>query len=94
MDFVMRRVHVIISGMVQGVCFRAETRHTAQALGIKGWVRNLPDGKVEAAAEGEDGAIEQFIKYCHKGPPGARVTKVGISEEGHSDEFSNFEISL
>jgi len=78
--------------MVQGVCFRAETCDEAQKLGVKGWVRNLPDGKVESVAEGEDDAIEEFVKYCHKGPPGAYVRNVEISEEVFKGEFEDFNI--
>lgn len=86
----MRRVHLYISGRVQGVCFRAEACDEAYKLGIKGWVRNLPDGRVETVAEGEDTAIEEFVKYCHKGPPGAYVRKVEISEENFKNEFEDF----
>lgn len=88
----MRRVHLFISGRVQGVCFRAETCDEAQRLGVKGWVRNLSDGKVEAVAEGEDDAIEEFIKYCREGPPGAHVRNVEISEESFKNEFEDFGI--
>jgi len=89
----MRRVHLYISGRVQGVCFRAETCDEAQRLGVKGWVRNLPDGRVEAVAEGEDADIEEFIKYCHKGPAGAFVQEVKIVEEVPKDEFEDFDIT-
>lgn len=88
----MRRVHLYISGRVQGVYFRSETCDEAQRLGVKGWVRNLPDGRVETVAEGEDEAIEEFVKYCHKGPPGAVVRKVEISEENFKNEFEEFNI--
>jgi len=88
----MRRVHLYISGRVQGVCFRAETRYTAEEMGVKGWVRNLPDGRVEVVAEGEDHAIDKFIKYCHKGPPGAYVKNVEIIEEAPRGEFEEFYI--
>ncbi|PIU51613.1 acylphosphatase [Candidatus Desantisbacteria bacterium CG07_land_8_20_14_0_80_39_15] len=88
----MRRAHLYISGRVQGVCFRAETCDEADRLGVKGWVRNLPGGSVEAVAEGEDSAIEEFVKYCHKGPSGAYVRKVEISEENFKNEFKDFYI--
>ena len=88
----MRRIHLFVSGRVQGVCFRAETCDEAQRLDVKGWVRNLSDGSVEVVAEGEDDAIEGFIKYCHKGPPGAFVRNVEISEEKFKNEFEDFNI--
>jgi acylphosphatase len=88
----MRRIHLYISGIVQGVCFRAKTREEAQRLGVKGLVRNLSDGSVEAIAEGEDKDIGEFVKYCHKGPPGALVREVKIEEEVPENEFKNFDI--
>ncbi len=89
----MRRVHLSISGRVQGVCFRAEACDEAQRLDVKGWVRNLSDGSVEIVAEGEDRDIKEFIKYCHKGPPGAFVRDVKISEEDFKNEFEDFDIA-
>lgn len=65
--------HVRITGRVQGVCFRAWTREQAQALGLKGWVRNCPDGRVEAHIEGKDTAVEQMIGRLRHGPPSASV---------------------
>lgn len=88
----MRRIRVLISGKVQGVFFRAYTKEEAHRLGLKGWVRNLPDGRVEALFEGEENAINEMIKWCHKGPPSAVVTKVEIKEEPYSGEYKTFEI--
>ena len=88
----MRRVHFFISGRVQGVCFRAETCDEAQKLNVKGWVRNLSDGRVEIMAEGEDKDIEEFLKYCHDGPPGAYVRNVEIFEEDFKNEFKDFNV--
>ncbi|WP_038057379.1 acylphosphatase [Thermodesulfobacterium hydrogeniphilum] len=88
----MKRVHVFISGRVQGVFFRAYTEAEAKKLGVKGWVRNLPDGRVEAVFEGEDGAVDQMIAWCHKGSPHAKVTKVEVIEEPYKGEFTDFEI--
>lgn len=88
----MRRVHVFISGRVQGVFFRAYTQKEAYRLGLKGWVRNLPDGRVEAVFEGENLAVEKMIKWCYKGSPGAIVTNVEVIEEPYKGEFSTFEI--
>ncbi|MCS7279781.1 MAG: acylphosphatase [Thermodesulfobacteriaceae bacterium] len=88
----MKRVHVFVSGRVQGVFFRAYTQKEAYKLGLKGWVRNLPDGRVEAIFEGEDLAVEKMIRWCHQGSPGAIVTKVEVIEEPYKGEFSTFEI--
>lgn len=86
------RVHVYISGYVQGVFFRAHTRDEALKLGINGWVRNLVDGRVEAVFEGEQTQIEKIISWCHKGPPGANVKNVEVDYEDCQDEFTTFEI--
>jgi len=77
----LKRVHVFISGRVQGVWFRASTKKVAEELGLKGWVRNLPDGRVEAVFEGDPKAITKALEWCHQGPPGAVVTAVEIKEE-------------
>lgn len=77
----MKRAHVKIYGKVQGVWFRAHTKEMAEKLGIKGWVRNVPDGSVEAVFEGEEKNLEEMIRWCHHGPPLARVTKVEIKYE-------------
>lgn len=68
-----RRAHVIVSGRVQGVFFRAHTQERARALGLSGWVRNLPDGRVEIVAEGGEGKISSLLDWVRIGPPGARV---------------------
>lgn len=86
------RAHVIIHGLVQGVYFRASTREEAVRLGVGGWVRNLPNGCVEAVFEGEKKKVEEIVGWCHKGPLGARVTKVDVSWEQFKGEFSRFEI--
>ncbi len=88
----MRRVHLIISGIVQGVFFRSTMKRMADILGVKGWVKNRWDGKVEAVLEGEESAVEKLIEWAHKGPPYARVDKVEIEEEEYLGEFDNFHI--
>jgi len=88
----MVRAHVIISGKVQNVFFRSETKHKADKLGIKGWIRNLPDGRVEAIFEGAEEKVKEILKFCQKGPLGARVTHVDIAWENYTGEFSGFEI--
>jgi acylphosphatase len=67
------QVHAVISGQVQGVSFRYFTYHEALKLGLKGWVRNLRDGRVEALFEGEQESIERVLAWCKLGPPAARV---------------------
>ncbi len=88
----MKRVRVLISGRVQGVFFRAYTKEEAERLGLKGWVRNLPDGRVEALFEGKEEAIEKMLRWCHQGSPASVVTKVEVSEEPWTGEFKDFKI--
>lgn len=83
---------MFIEGRVQGVFFRAHTKEKAEELGLKGWVRNLPDGRVEAVFEGEKTSIEKMIAWCHVGPPLARVDKVEVRWEEPRDEFEGFSI--
>ena len=73
------RVHLVIAGQVQGVSFRAYTVDEARALGVRGWVRNLPDGRVEAEAEGAREAVEALVGWCRHGPPAARVESMQVS---------------
>jgi len=89
----MIRRRVIITGIVQGVWFRARTREAAVQAGVTGWVRNLPDGGVEAVFEGEDYQVEQAVNWCYRGSPGSRVDKVQVIEEDHTGEFEGFEIT-
>jgi acylphosphatase len=86
------RAHVFVSGMVQGVFFRSETQYEAKKRGVKGWVRNLPDGRVEAVFEGEEEKVNELINFCKHGPPGARVTSVDVMWENYTGEFKDFEI--
>ncbi len=88
----MLRAHVLISGHVQGVNFRWYTRNKAQTLGVKGWVRNLWDGRVEAVFEGEDSAVRQIVQWCHTGPPSAYVEDVHVEYEAPTGEFTGFHI--
>jgi len=86
------RAHVFVSGRVQGVFFRSETRYHARSRGVTGWVRNLPDGRVEAVFEGEKEDVEQLIEFCKRGPPGARVAGVEVKWEKYKGEFQDFRI--
>jgi acylphosphatase len=86
------RVHVSVSGHVQGVFFRARTQEQAERLGVSGWVRNLRDGGVEAVFEGEREKVDEMLGFCRKGPPGARVSDVEVRWEDYSGEFSGFQV--
>ena len=77
----MIRRRVIVHGAVQGVFFRDSTRRLAERHGVGGWVRNNPDGTVEATLEGEKEDVERLVGFCHDGPRGARVECVQTSEE-------------
>jgi len=90
----MQRVHVYISGLVQGVFFRAATRRAAAELDLTGWVRNMEDGRVEAVIEGEDESVDQMIAWCRKGPPASRVDDVKVSKEHFTGGFSDFSIKI
>jgi len=84
-------LHVRVTGLVQGVFFRAWARDEAQALGVSGWIRNCSDGSVEALLEGEAEAIEELIDLLREGPPGAQVEDVEI-EETDREGLSSFEV--
>lgn len=87
-----RTVHVLISGQVQGVFFRSTLNRVAIENKITGWVRNLPDGKVEALFQGSEDRLEKVIQWCHKGPTLARVDSVEVSMMKENQEFRNFAI--
>jgi len=86
------RAHVLVSGRVQGVFFRSETQDEAVRHGLTGWVRNLPDGRVEAVFEGEKDRVDELIEFCRRGPPGARVTRVEVTWSDYTGEFKSFSI--
>jgi len=83
--------HVRVTGLVQGVFFRAWTGEQAQQLGVSGWVRNAPDGSVEAHVEGEKWSVQQLVDLLHRGPPSAQVAKVTV-EEAEPEGADRFEI--
>jgi acylphosphatase len=76
----MKRVRVVVAGDVQGVGFRWYCRENALGQGLTGLVRNLPDGRVEAAFEGESAAVDAMVDWCRRGPAGARVASVEVEE--------------
>jgi len=86
------RAHLQISGRVQGVFFRARTIDIATKIGLTGWVRNSPDGRVEAVFEGDKERVEEAIEWCRNGPSYAQVSDVDIKWEEPTGEFSGFEI--
>jgi acylphosphatase len=89
----MGRVRIVANGRVQGVGYRQQALAEAQRLGVTGWVRNLPDGRVEALAEGERPAVEALLAWCRKGPRLARVDELKVSWEPHRGEFAEFKIA-
>lgn len=86
------RAHLFINGRVQGVFYRAFTRDIALHLGLKGWVRNLPDGRVEIVFEGIRNDVEQAIKRCLAGPHGAVVSGIDTEWEPYQGNFKDFDI--
>jgi len=86
----MKRAEVVVRGAVQGVFFRVEARDRARSLQLGGWVRNAPDGSVEAVFEGEDERVESMVDWCRRGPRGARVDDVAVTwtEVQNEDGFS------
>jgi len=90
------RVHLYITGKVQGVFYRASAARVANGWGLSGWVRNLPDGRVELMAEGDRPQVEALILWCREGPPDAQVKGVEVQWESLSDavevEESTFRI--
>lgn len=87
-----KRVRVLIKGRVQGVFFRAYTRDAATLEGLAGWVRNLPDGRVEAVFEGDAESVERMVAWCRQGSPLSRVERVEVHEEVYEGTHHRFEI--
>ncbi len=85
------RAHVFVSGRVQGVFYRANTRENARERGVDGWVKNLEDGRVEAVFEGPEDAVEEMVEWCHTGSPAADVEDVEV-EYGDSQGEGEFSI--
>ncbi len=88
----MEQLHCWISGRVQGVWFRASTRDEGAQLGLNGWVRNLPDGRVEVVAQGERAPLERLLAWLHQGPPGARVDAVEVCWEAVGERLDAFDV--
>ena len=84
--------HVVVSGRVQGVWFRGNTQRVAADAGVRGWVRNLPDRRVEAVLQGERGAVERVIEFMRTGPPGAAVVDCVVSWRPPGERLDGFDI--
>jgi acylphosphatase len=87
-----KRIHIFVSGRVQGVFFRDSARNKAKELGVFGWVSNLPGRRVEAVLEGEEAAVDALSGWFKKGPRWARVEKIEEISEDYKGEFKSFEI--
>jgi len=87
-----KRVHIFVSGRVQGVFFRANSKHFAEKLGLTGWVRNLEDGRVEIVAEGEEEKLKDFVALVKRGPITAKVEGAEVEWLQALSEFKDFQI--
>ena len=88
----MVQAHLWISGIVQGVGYRYTCRRQGQGLGLTGWVRNLPDGRVEAVVQGPQKQVDELIRWCYRGPEEARVSDIQVTFETVSVSFPDFGI--
>ena len=89
---VQKRIHIFVTGRVQGVFFRQSTRVMAIKNNVNGWVSNLDDGRVEIVAEGQKQNIENLVNWCKTGPANSRVDEFVLLDENYTDEFENFEV--
>lgn len=89
-----KRLHVLVAGLVQGINFRSWTKEQAESLNLTGWVRNLPDGRVEVLAEGGQEALEKLLADLKTGHPLARVEKTEVSWEEDHNEFEDFSVNI
>ncbi len=88
------RAHAIISGRVQGVFFRMETKRAADRFGVSGWVRNKRDGTVEAIFEGDQDKVDAVLEWCYEGPPSAKVTDVKVEWQDYAGEYQRFDVTF
>jgi len=86
------RIHIFVTGRVQGVFFRYSTQKEAEKIGVFGWVRNLSDGRVEILAEGDKDKLEELLEWSKKGPATAKVEKTEFEWLDYLEEFDSFEI--
>jgi acylphosphatase len=87
-----KQVHVMISGKVQGVWFRASTKQQAKQFGVTGWVRNTSDGRVEAVFQGDDAKVDELLSWVHQGPPLAQVDNVQVNPQKLEETFAHFQV--
>jgi acylphosphatase len=87
-----RRIHITVRGLVQGVGFRMYTEREADRLGVRGYVRNLPDGAVEIVAEGDAAAVDHLVTWAQRGPPAALVEEFEFRDQEPTGEFAGFGI--
>jgi acylphosphatase len=88
----LQRAHVLVSGQVQGVFFRDSTRQKAEELGLSGWVKNVPEGQVEALFEGSSESIREMVDWCKEGPQRASVENVDVDFESAGGDLETFEV--
>ena len=89
---IQKRIHIFVTGRVQGVFFRQSTRVMAIKNNVNGWVRNLDDGRVEIIAEGETQNIDNFVTWCKTGPANSRVDEFELLDENSTGQFENFDV--
>ncbi|QQR90426.1 MAG: acylphosphatase [Myxococcales bacterium] len=87
-----KRLQLVVRGRVQGVFFRASARREAKQLGLTGWVKNRPDGSLEALVEGEEGCVKEFLAWAQEGPTTSRVDAIETKWRGFTGEFPDFRI--
>lgn len=92
--YMFKKIHLLISGKVQGVFYRANAKKKAEELGLTGWAKNTPDNKVEILAKGEEDKLREMIRWCYNGSSGAVVDKVKAEWMESEKEFDKFEILL
>tara|TARA_B110000014_G_scaffold170281_1_gene120955 strand:+ start:265 stop:543 length:279 start_codon:yes stop_codon:yes gene_type:complete len=90
---VKQRIHIFLTGKVQGVFFRQATKVVAIKNNVTGWVKNLENGEVEILLEGDDKNVNSVIDWCRNGPANSRVDEVKIEQQEFSGQYSNFEVS-
>jgi acylphosphatase len=88
----MKRWHFLITGKVQGVFFRAHMQRVAKSLGFTGWVKNLPDGSVEAIVEGPEINLAALLDWCQEGPPCANVSEVEVTDVPYKGDYTDFSV--
>ncbi len=89
---ILKRIHIFVTGRVQGVFFRQSTRVMAIKNNVNGWIRNLDDGRVEIVAQGKERDIDNLTNWCRTGPANSRVDEFELKIESITEEFENFEV--